>query len=348
MVKKTNVIEWVGAGPDDILWVYPYEDIRWGSMVVVHEYENAIFLRDGKIYDVLGPGRHIITTQNIPLLTRAYRLVMGYGETPFKATVVFVSQKQFRGKFGVNTRVKLSPQALYTTELQAFGEYWFRIEDPILFLTQVAGAVPSFSSGDVSNFIRSFFVELFMQEIGKFAATDIYTRLETISAKIKSDTVYDAFKQRGMELIDLKVSGVSLPLLEKMEKEDTTYGLPLLIAIQQGKEDKVLELVRTVESMRAIGKSPGAGILGALFAIPSMLGGGGGGFISSGTVTPPTPGGGAVGGSAAPSQVAPSLQEKKTPADKLRELKQLLDEGLITQEEYDQAKKEILEQLKKG
>lgn len=323
-VKKTNVIEWTVAGPDDIIWVYPYEDIRWGSVVVVHEYENAIFMRDGKVYDVLGPGRHTITTQNIPLLTRAYRLVMGYGETPFKANIVFVSLKQFRGRFGINTRVKLSPNALYTTELQAFGEYWFRIEDPILFLTQIVGAVRSFSSEDVSNFIRSFFTELYMQEISKFSATDIYTKLEQISMKIKSDVIYDAFKQRGMELLDLKLGGVSLPLLEKMEKEDPNYGLPLLIAIQKGQEDRVLEIVKTVESMRALGKAPGAGVMGALFAIPAML------------------------GMQAPSTAAPPPTQKRTPAEKLRELKQLLDEGLISKEDYEQAKKEILEQFKRG
>lgn len=83
-MSKTNVIEWVNPGPDDILWVYPYEDIRWGTVLVVHEYETAIFMRDGKIYDVLPPGRHVLTTQNLPLLTRAYRLIAGYGETPLR------------------------------------------------------------------------------------------------------------------------------------------------------------------------------------------------------------------------------------------------------------------------
>lgn len=336
--KKTNVIEWIDAQPDEILWVYPYEDIRWGSVVVVHEYETAIFMRDGKIYDILNPGRHTLTTMNIPLLTRAYRLVMGYGETPFKATIVFISLKQFRSKFGINTRVRLGPEILYATELQSFGEFWFRIENPSLFLTQVTGAARSFSSSDVANFIKSFFVELFIQEMSKIPATEIYSNLEAISAKIKADVVYDAFKQRGMELIDLKIAGVSLPLLEKMEKEDPTYGLPLLIAIQSGQNERVLELIKTIESLKALGKSPGAGILGALFAIPPLLGetmkSGNTPFYSSpSTSQPPQPG--------------PSSPQTKSIADRLKELKQLLDEGLITQEEYEKIKKEILELFKK-
>lgn len=328
--KKTNVIEWVNVGQDDILWVYPYEDVRWGSVVVVHEYETAIFMRDGKVYDVFNPGRYTITTQNIPLVTRAYRLVMGYGETPFKANVVFVALKQFRGRFGLTTRVKLSQNALYTTELQSYGNFWFRIYDPILFLTQVTGAVSTFSTQDVSNFIRSFFSEIFMQELAKYAATDVYTNLEGMSRKIRADVVVEAFKQRGLELIDLKVEGVSLPLLEKMEKEDPTYGLPLLIATQKGEESEVLQLVKTVESMRALGKSPGVGVMGALFALPQMLG------------AQPTP---AVQPPAQQYQPPPRV---KTPRERLGELKQMLDEGLITQEDYERAKKQILEDLGKG
>ncbi|MCI4461810.1 MAG: SPFH domain-containing protein [Thermogladius sp.] len=320
------MIEWVNPGPDDILWVYPHEDIRWGSVVVVHEYEVAVFMRDGKVYDVLPPGRHMITTQNIPLLTKAYNLVMGYGETPFKARVVFVSTKQFRGRFGLSTRVKLGPRTLYMTELQMYGDYWFRVVDPVLFLTQIGGAVPSLTTPAVTEFLRSYFVELFMQEVSKYTAIDIYTNLRDVETKVKSSSIYEAFKSRGLELIDVKIAGVSLPQLEKMEKEDPTYGLPLLIAIQKGDEDKVLEIIRTVESLRALGRSPGVGVLGALVALPGLM---------QPITQPQQP------------QVQQPVKEEKPIIEKLRELKKMLDEGLITQEEYEKLKKELLEEFKR-
>jgi len=320
------VIEWVNPGSDDILWVYPHEDIRWGSVVVVHEYEVAVFMRDGKVYDVLPPGRHMVTTQNIPFLTKAYNLVMGYGETPFKARVVFVSSKQFRGRFGLSTRVKLGPRTLYMTELQMYGDYWFRVVDPVLFLTQIAGAVASLTTPAVTEFLRSYFVELFMQEVSRFTAIDIYTNLRDVETKVKSSSIYEAFKSRGLELIDVKIAGVSLPQLEKMEKEDPTYGLPLLIAIQKGDEDKVLEIIRTVESLRALGRAPGVGVLGALVALPGIMQ----------PVSQPSP-------TQAPQQV----KEEKPIIEKLRELKKMLDEGLITQEEYEKLKKELLEEFKR-
>ncbi|MEM0296704.1 MAG: SPFH domain-containing protein [Zestosphaera sp.] len=332
-MSKTNVIEWVNPGPDDILWMYPYEDIRWGSVLVVHEYETAVFMRDGKIYDVLPPGRHVLTTQNLPLLTRAFNLIMGYGETPFKARVVFISLKQFRGRFGLSTRVKLGPRTLYMTELQSFGEFWYRVGDPVLFLTQVAGALREFSSPMVADFIRNYFMESFIQEMSKYTAVEIYSNLSEVSARIKAGVIHDAFRQRGLELIDVKIGGVSLPQLERMEKEDPTYGLPLLLAIQKGDEDKVLEIVKTVEIMRALGRSPAAGWMGALIAMPGLLQ-----PVVQQQAQPQ------------PQQAPPAppqQPQRETPiVEKLRELKEMLDEGLITQEEYESMKKELLEKYK--
>jgi membrane protease subunit (stomatin/prohibitin family) len=334
--KKTNVIEWINPGPEDIIWVYPDENIRWGSVVIVHEYENAIFMRDGKLYDVLPPGRHVLDTQNLPLLTKAFSFLAGYGETPFKAKVIFVSLKQFRGKFGTSTRVKLGPKTLYLTEAQVYGEYWYRISDPVLFLTQVVGALPQLSTPAVTEFLRGLFVESFTQEFSKYTAIELYSKLSDVTTRIKTGVLYEALKQRGIELIDLKIGGVSLPQFEKMEKEDPTYGVALLAALQRGEEDRVLEIVKTVESMRALGKSPGVGMLGALVALPQML---------APTVAPPQP----------PQPPSPTTQQQpsspqpaKSPMEKLRELKQMLDEGLISKEDYEQLKKEILEQYKKS
>jgi len=347
MSHKTNVIEWVNAGPDDIIWVYPYEDLRWGTVVVVKEYQVAIFMRDGKVYDVLPPGRHVLSTQNLPLLTRAFNLIMGYGETPFKANVIYVQTKQFRGKFGANTRLKLSPRATWMTELQCFGEYYFRVKDPVLFLTQIVGAVPRLSTADVTNFIRSFFVENFMQELSKYTVMDVYTKLEEVSTKVKTGNIYDAFLQRGLELLDVKIGGISLPLLEKAEREGDMYTLSLLAALQKGEEEKVLEITKIVESMRALGKSPGAGLVGALIAVPGMLGPSI--YPGAGYPAPPQPMPTQQPyqpPQQPPPQPQPQQPPKKSPIEKLRELKQMLDEGLITQEEYEAMKKEILQQMK--
>jgi len=146
-------------------------------------------------------------------------------------------------------------------------------------------------------------------------------------SKIKSSNIYEAFKRRGIQLIDLKVSNTSLPFFDQL-KQDPTYGLPLHIALQNGDVDKVLEITKTVESMRALGKSSGAGTVGAIYAIPQML--------TPSVYTPPSVYG-------APYQQSPSIltpspaqpQPQKSSIEKARELKTMLDEGFITKEEYE-------------
>ncbi|MEM3949070.1 MAG: SHOCT domain-containing protein, partial [Zestosphaera sp.] len=112
-----------------------------------------------------------------------------------------------------------------------------------------------------------------------------------------------------------------------------TYGLPLLLAIQKGDEDKVLEIVKTVEIMRALGRSPAAGWMGALIAMPGLLQ-----PVVQQQAQPQ------------PQQAPPAppqQPQRETPiVEKLRELKEMLDEGLITQEEYESMKKELLEKYK--
>src|SRR5881296_3097235 len=127
-----QVIEWLGAGPEDIVYRYPVESIQTGAQLVVHEYEAAVFLRDGKAYDVFGPGRHTLTTLNLPLVSRAYGIFFG-GKTPFTATVIFVGTKQFAGKWGAKAQTtELAP-------LLVHGTAWFRIKDPNLFVNEVVG-----------------------------------------------------------------------------------------------------------------------------------------------------------------------------------------------------------------
>src|SRR5881397_223024 len=85
-----QVIEWTNAGPDDVVWRYPVEQIITGAQLVVHEFEAAVFLRDGKAYDVFPPGRHTLTTLNLPLISKAYGIFFG-GKNPFTAIIIYVS-----------------------------------------------------------------------------------------------------------------------------------------------------------------------------------------------------------------------------------------------------------------
>jgi len=332
MADKTNVIEWPRRGEEDIMWAYPHTDIRFGSQVVVREYEACVFMRDGKVYDVFLPGRHVITTANVPMLTGAFNKLAGYGETPFKVDIVFVSLRQHRGKFGLNMRMPMSKTYLaWMTEVQTYGEFYFKIDDPVVFLTQLAGGLSEVSSVDVSAFVRNFFVQGSIQELSRHDVITVQTKLQDVTVKLRA-TLMEQFRNRGLTLLEAKFGGFTFPYLEKLEKEDPTYGVPLMAAMQSGQSDKALDIIKIVESMRGIGQSSGAGIGAGLVGIPYLFGQGGA------PGAPPVYGGTAPQG-AAPSAPALSIE------DRLLKLKDLLDKGLISEEEYQEKRKKYLEEL---
>jgi membrane protease subunit (stomatin/prohibitin family) len=139
-----QVIEWTNAGPDDVVWRYPVEQIITGAQLVVHEFEAAVFFRDGKAYDVFPPGRHTLTTLNLPLISKAYGIFFG-GKNPFTAIVIYVSTKQFAGKWGAKAQTtELAP-------LMVHGTAWFRIKDPNLFVNEVVGGQGAYNTGQVND-----------------------------------------------------------------------------------------------------------------------------------------------------------------------------------------------------
>ena len=140
-MASTNVISWNSAGGDDILWEYGEERIRIASVLVVNEWQWAIFMRDGQILRVFEAGRYEITTANFPFLTKLVEKMGGFKEDVFKAKVIFVSKKQVQGKWGVRAMVKVAEDYQAPIPLMGNGDYTYRIDNPELFVTQlVAGS----------------------------------------------------------------------------------------------------------------------------------------------------------------------------------------------------------------
>jgi len=196
-----QVIEWTSVGPDDIVWRYPNEDITWGAQLIVHEYEYAVFFRDGKSYDTFGPGRHTLTTLNLPLLTSVLSRISGYQQSPFRANVIFVSNKQFAGKFGTKAQTtELAP-------LMTFGSFWFKVEDASIFVNEVVGGQNAFSTPDINNFLRGFINEKMIDLLSKYDLQTVFTKLDDTSNEVKVNLM-DYFKRLGVQMIDLKFEGI--------------------------------------------------------------------------------------------------------------------------------------------
>ncbi len=208
-----QVIEWTNPGPDDIVFRWPNENFALGSQLVVHEYEVAAFMRDGKLMDVFGPGRHVLTTQNLRGLTAFYNWLGGFRDasggraTPFKATLIYVAQKMFLSRWGLRLNVKADAAYPTIIPMMANGGYQYRVTDAAVFLQQNVGGLQSFTADAVNQIIRMFLVERLTQNFSKSFFTDIYGKLDVVSTQAKVN-VAEAFTQRGLELIDLKIEGV--------------------------------------------------------------------------------------------------------------------------------------------
>nr|MDO8134063.1 SPFH domain-containing protein [Candidatus Njordarchaeum guaymaensis] len=183
-----KVIEWVGAREGDIVWRYPVEEIGWGDNLIVHEYEAAVFFRDGKAYDVFRAGRHVLSTASLPLLTKILSKITGFDKVPFRSSVVFVSLKQFQGKFGAQGQTKeLAP-------LKFFGGFWFRVEEPNLFVNEVVGGQGAFTTDGLQNFLRGYFNERLIDTMSQYSLADVYGKLDETSL-LSKNALFDAFSR---------------------------------------------------------------------------------------------------------------------------------------------------------
>lgn len=249
-----QVIEWKNPRPEDVIWRYPVGDITWGAQLIVREYEAAVFFRDGKAYDVFGPGRHTLTTLNLPLLTAVLSRIAGYRETPFKATVIYVSTRVFAGKYGARAQTtELAP-------LQVHGTFWFKVEDPGLFVMEVVGGQNAFATSDVNNYLRGFLNEKVIDELSRYDLLTVFTKLDETSLSTKT-AILDAFKRIGLDLTDLRFEGV----------DTTPEYRDRLFWLKQTQAAEVLRMETVKKTAEELGKSPGAALGAGMVLIPQIM-----------------------------------------------------------------------------
>lgn len=262
--KPTNVIQWANPGPDDIVWKYDADNIRTISALVVREWEVAVFMRDGQLYDVMPPGKHTLTTGNIPLLTKAYSKLLGYGESPFKAEIIFISTKIQNGKWGIRTDVQVSESNLLYVPMMANGDYQFRINDATLFLTQVIGGQGNYNTASVNAFMRGFVTEQIAQQLATQYFLEAQRNREQASTKTKV-LIEDYFTQRGMELLAFKIASIQTDAkhqdeINKLQRINSAGGL----------QDRQLEAMENVAT--GLGQGGGGAAIGAgMFMMPQMM-----------------------------------------------------------------------------
>jgi membrane protease subunit (stomatin/prohibitin family) len=213
-------VSWDFAGSEDIAYRFPNLSLKYGSQVVVKENQWAVFFRDGKAYDIFGPGRHTITSNNIPLLTGALKALRIIGDI-FECEVIFVSNSQFKGKFGGQAYSAPSGTIQYQAELGYYGYLLYKVEDPKLFVVEFFGNRGASTSNDIESYIRGFINE---RVIDEFAHHDIFNVVKNVDETTDKIAliIKDEAARIGLKIIDTVFEGVKIP--EEARRFATTMG----------------------------------------------------------------------------------------------------------------------------
>src|ERR1043165_6636477 len=175
-----DVIEWTDDSRDTLSYRFPDDDkeIKNGAQLIVRESQVVQFVYLGQYGDLFQPGKHTLTTDNIPVLTTLKGWKYGF-QSPFKADVYFVVTRLFAGnKWGTSNPVMMRDADFGIVRLRAFGTYDFRITDVPRFLKEVAGTDDHFRLDEFNDTMRSRIVSVFSDAIAsaKIPALDVASR----------------------------------------------------------------------------------------------------------------------------------------------------------------------------
>ena len=175
-----EVIEWTDDSRDTLSFRFPDDDkaIKNGAQLIVRESQTVQFVYLGEFGDTFGPGKHTLTTDNIPVLTKLKSWKYGFN-SPFKADIYYVNTRLFTGnKWGTSNPVMMRDEDLGIVRVRAFGTYDFRIVDPKLFLKEVAGSDQNFRLDEFADTMRSRIVSLFADALAtaKIPVFDVASR----------------------------------------------------------------------------------------------------------------------------------------------------------------------------
>jgi excisionase family DNA binding protein len=210
-----DIIEWTDDSRDTLSYRFPDEDkeIKNGAQLIVREAQVAQFVYLGEFGDTFNPGKHTLTTDNIPVLTnlKSWKYAL---ESPFKADVYYVVTRVFTGnKWGTANPVMIRDADFGIVRLRAYGTYDFRVVDPKRFLKEVAGTDNHFRLDEFNDTMRSRIVSVFSEALAesKIPALDVAARYSELGEALLPLINPALGGKYGLEMTSFIVENVSVP-----------------------------------------------------------------------------------------------------------------------------------------
>jgi membrane protease subunit (stomatin/prohibitin family) len=269
-----EVIEWLDDSGNTMLYRFPVRDqeIKNGAQLIVRESQTAVFVHEGQVADVFGPGRYTIEGGNTPILSKLGAWKYGFN-SPMKSEVYFVSTKQFTDmKWGTSNPVMMRDSDFGMVRLRAFGIYSIRVGDPRELIKQVAGTNARFVTEDIEGQLRRTLVSGFSDALGesKIAALDLASNYDELS-RFSKQKLGDEFKSLGFELTKFVVENISLPQ-EVEAAMDKRTSMGVLGDMGKYTQFEAAQAMRDAAQNPSGGAGLGAG-LGAGFAVGNVMAG---------------------------------------------------------------------------
>jgi membrane protease subunit (stomatin/prohibitin family) len=215
-VKKQflDVIEWTESDDQTLAWRFPIQDneIQNGGQLTVRESQLALFVDQGKVADAFGPGRHLLTTQNLPILTTLRSWPFGFN-SPFKSEIYFFSTRQKLGqKWGTPQPIALRDKELGSVQLRMFGTFSYHLVDPKLFYGQVSGTREVFRTEDLAVQLVPVITTTAATAFGQSGVPflDMAANQQALSAELQK-RLAEPFGKLGVALDAFVVESITLP-----------------------------------------------------------------------------------------------------------------------------------------
>lgn len=256
-----EVIKYNGK-PNTMAWKYPNEELGTWTQVIVNETQEVVFIKEGKVLDILGPGRHTLSTENIPLLSKLINLPFG-GKTPFTAEIWYINKVfALDVKWGTAPAIQLKdPKYNVFVPVTAFGQFGIQVVDSKLFLTKLVGTLPSFEHDAMIKYFRGLLVSNVKSVISNYlvkkdvSILEINAYISEISEELETK-IRPELEKYGINLVNFYVTSIEAP-------EDDSAVIKLKEALSKRAEMDIVGFdyttARSFDTLDYAAKNEGSG-----------------------------------------------------------------------------------------